>query len=74
MTFSKNKIVKPALLLFMGKFLTIIHKIESVPQTEIIILAIFQIRFIHFCVRFEMLTVEGKTNLNFTTGSICLKF
>ena len=48
-TFSKDKIVKPALLLFMGKFLTIIQKIKSVPQTEIIILTIFQIRYLFLC-------------------------
>ena len=33
----------------MGKFLTIIHKIKSVPQTEIIILVIFQIRYLFLC-------------------------
>ena len=48
-TFSKDKIVKPALLLFMGKFSTIIHKIKSIFQTDIIILAIFQIRYLFLC-------------------------
>ena len=33
----------------MGKFSTIIRKIKSIPQPEMIILAIFQIRYLFLC-------------------------